>query len=56
MEELQLMRENETLHGLLADASTVLLHLAEIHGSEAAANCLERIAAGEPAPARPASG
>jgi hypothetical protein len=54
MEQLaQLLRENEKLHTLLADASTVLLYLAEVHRSEAAADCLERIAAGEPATAGP---
>ncbi len=41
--------ENEKLHALPADASTVVRYLAEANGSKAAAECLPRIAAGEPA-------
>jgi hypothetical protein len=47
----RLVTENETLHALLADASAVLVHLAEAHDSEPAADCLRRIAAGRPSPA-----
>lgn len=41
--------ENETLHALLADAATVLLHFADTHDSDLAAECLVRISEGRPA-------
>jgi hypothetical protein len=45
-----LVTENEALHALLADASMVLFHFAEAHGSELAASCLQRIADAKPSP------
>jgi hypothetical protein len=45
----QLSVENETLHALLADAAATLLAYAGTELGQAARDCLERIARGEPA-------
>jgi hypothetical protein len=45
----QLASENETLHCLLADACATLMAYAATELGQAAADCLERIAKGEPA-------
>jgi hypothetical protein len=45
----QLALENETLHALVADASATLMAYAGTEQGQAARDCLERIARGEPA-------
>jgi hypothetical protein len=45
----QLALENEALHALLADASATLMAYAGTELGQAASDCLERIASGEPA-------
>jgi hypothetical protein len=46
----QLVLENEALHALLADASATLMAYAGAELGQAATDCLERIARGEPDP------
>ena len=45
----RLVVENETLHALLADAAATLMAYAGAELGQAAKDCLERIARGEPA-------
>lgn len=45
----QLVVENETLHALLADATATLMAYTGAELGQAAKDCLERIARGEPA-------
>jgi hypothetical protein len=47
----RLVLENEALHALLADASATLMVYAGAELGQAATDCLERIARGEPDPA-----